>query len=690
MQFSITKIFKIMTFILLFFILIKLDLFAQVTQVKKININEGLADETIHATVVPEFTKNSIDKIFDGNQLTEAVVQNSDSVMITLDFEIPIKISKSSVFFWNSGVWKMEAANSSNDLDTKSSSYQLLVNNDDYSFFTWDSLQFAADEAKLIRLTARNLQNNNIYLGEWVLYSALTLTALKILPEQPRLVVGTYFQLELKVVGDDDKVYPYSLDKPVNWNSDNRSVATIDEFGKISGISLGTTRISASAAALTDTVLASVEKDFESTNAPTLKIKVALVIQDPIIDRANRLKIHQVRHWTDPRILVDQILEVFSQASDGVVQFKIVETHEDQVVFTRLSGELMTIDTLAYYYNSISRLYGRETEGTLQNLAEIQGKVRFDYNAMIDYYDFDTKRNNGVIDEIWVYGPPFGGMYESQLVGPNAFWWNSPPLAHPGLEKLLSVMGWNYERGVAEAIHSFGHRAESAMVEAYGRRWNVFAENPTPWEIFTRIDKDFPGGAHIGNIHFPPNGMSDYDYGNRKFVKTYADNWKRYPILLNQTRTINCQEWGCSQLGYMKWWLNHLPRFTGVTDSVLNNWWHYMVDYEGAIELAAQLTSVENKNSNLDLIPGAYTLDQNHPNPFNPITTIRFSIPVEQKVTIKIYDLLGRQVRVVLDERKTAGLYQIQFDGTGLASGLFFYEMKAGNFNKVRKFLLLK
>ena len=686
LKFHIIKSF----FLLVATLMISLKLNAQVTQTKQLDVAAGLKNGTIQATVTPPFTVDTIEKIFDGNSYTEAGVQNSDTLMITLSFNDPVKITKSKVFFWNSGVWNLEAANTPNDLDTKSGSYQRLVNSDDYAFFVWDSLEFNADEAKLIRLSAKNLQNTSVLLGEWALYSSLTLTALKIMPEQPRLVVGTSFQLELKVLGDDGKVYPYTLDKPVFWSSDNRSVATVDEFGQISGASLGTTQISASAATLTDTVLASVETDFESTNAPTLHVNVALVIQDQIIDRTNRKKIHQVRNWTDPHVLIDQILESFSQASDGVVQFKIVETHDDQVTFTRLSGELMSIDTLEYYYSSISRLYGRETEGTLQNLAEIQGKVRFDYNAMIDYYDFHTKRNNGVIDEIWVYSPPFGGMYESQLVGPGAFWWNSPPLEHPGLEKLLSVMGWNYERGVAEAIHSFGHRAESAMVEAYGRRWDVFANNPTPWEIFTRIEKDIPGGAHIGNIHFPPNGLGDYDYSNRNYVKTYADNWKRYPILLNQTRTVNCEEWGCNQLGYMKWWLNHLPRFTGVTDSVLNNWWHYMVDYDGAVALAAQLTSVETRKSSLDLTPKTYTLEQNYPNPFNPITNIRFSIPVEQKVTINIYDLLGREVGVVLDKWMTAGQHQIKFDGTGLASGLYFYMMKAGSFNKVRKFLLLK
>ena len=111
-------------------------------------------------------------------------------------------------------------------------------------------------------------------------------------------------------------------------------------------------------------------------------------------------------------------------------------------------------------------------------------------------------------------------MYESQLLGPNAFWWNSPPIKDgTALTRLLSVMGLNYERGVDQAFHSFGHRSESAMIQAYQEshrqgRGIPTSPTPSPWDLFTRINKDMPGQAHVGNIHFPPNGTSDYNYGN--------------------------------------------------------------------------------------------------------------------------------------------------------------------------------
>lgn len=669
--------------------LVSFDLKAQVTRIKKLDLNGALNAGTLLATVTPPFTINTIQKIFDGNPYTEAVVQNSDSVTIMLVFDAPVKISKSKVFFWNNGEWSLEAANTEADLDQKSGSYQLWVDHEKYAYFISDSSSFPAGKARCIRLTARNLQGNNIYMGEWDLYTPFILTSLQILPDHPKLLPGTSFQLKVMALDDEGTAYPYNLKQPVMWSSSNRAIVSMGEMGDIHGHSLGTALITAQTTALSGTTTAEVVADYESPRAEPLFVKVALILQDPIIDIAHKRRIHQVRGWSNPRDLIRQISEEFHKASDGVANFQIVETHNDGKIFTRIGGKLMTIDTLAYYFGSISHLYGRDVKGTLQNLAEVQGKVKFDYNAMIDYYNLDTKRNNGKIDEVWVYSFPFSGMYESQLVGPGAFWWNSPPLEHPGLEKLLSVMGWNYERGVAEALHSFGHRVESAMRHIYGR-WDVHNPNPNNWELFTTIDKDKPGKAQVGNIHFPPNGLHDYDYGDKRYVVTYADNWKRYPILLNQKRTVNCQEWGCSQRDYMRWWFNHLPRYKGVTDGILNNWWYYAIDYEGAVGKASQLTNVDEEMGFLNTSPDDYSLEQNYPNPFNLTTQIRFFLKKPRHVALKIYNISGQEVKTLIDKKEPAGQYEVKFDGNRLASGVYFCQLTAGNFRSTHKMILLK
>lgn len=85
-----------------------------------------------------------------------------------------------------------------------------------------------------------------------------------------------------------------------------------------------------------------------------------------------------------------------------------------------------------------------------------------------------------------------------------------------------------------------------------------------------------------------------------------------------------------------------------------------------------------------------FTLVQNYPNPFNPTTNIQYSIPTEGLVTLKVYDLLGREVATLVNESKTAGNYSVNFDASTLASGTYIYQLIAGEFLSTKKMLLIK
>jgi hypothetical protein len=96
-------------------------------------------------------------------------------------------------------------------------------------------------------------------------------------------------------------------------------------------------------------------------------------------------------------------------------------------------------------------------------------------------------------------------------------------------------------------------------------------------------------------------------------------------------------------------------------------------------------------------IPSEYKLFQNFPNPFNPSTTIKYSIPAEtghapslQHVTLKVYDLPGREVTTLVDEERTAGNYEVRIDGSKLSSGLYFYTLRSGDFVQTKKMMLIK
>ena len=90
-------------------------------------------------------------------------------------------------------------------------------------------------------------------------------------------------------------------------------------------------------------------------------------------------------------------------------------------------------------------------------------------------------------------------------------------------------------------------------------------------------------------------------------------------------------------------------------------------------------------------IPTEFKLSQNYPNPFNPTTKIDFSIPVQSKVTLKIYDPVGKEVSTLVNDFRNAGNYTVDFSAnTGLTSGIYFYTMTAGQYIITKKFILLK
>jgi len=89
-------------------------------------------------------------------------------------------------------------------------------------------------------------------------------------------------------------------------------------------------------------------------------------------------------------------------------------------------------------------------------------------------------------------------------------------------------------------------------------------------------------------------------------------------------------------------------------------------------------------------LPEQFSLEQNYPNPFNPSTTINFSIPASGFVTLKVFNVLGSEVATLVNEQKEPGSYQVSFNANNYSAGIYFYNLKAGNFIETRKMILLK
>jgi hypothetical protein len=277
------------------------------------------------------------------------------------------------------------------------------------------------------------------------------------------------------------------------------------------------------------------------------------------------MRLHAAYGWQDPVSLTNQIVSDLQADSHGVVRFNIVDT---QVV------NQFPVFQDGFQYTATSW----ESDWTRRQ----PHQSGFDYKRFIDENNIVARVESGDIDEVWLYADPMASMWESTMAGAGAYWCNSPPVAGVNSSRAFVLMGWNYERGVGEAIHSYGHRVESIMMHIYGS-WPQNQSNN--WGRFTLLDKDAPGLGGVGNIHFPVNGLSDYDYANARYVLSNADDWYNYPYFTGTTKSINYTAWSPTradpQRDYLNWWYAHIPHFGGRgPDGFLNDWWRYIVDID--------------------------------------------------------------------------------------------------------------
>jgi len=353
---------------------------------------------------------------------------------------------------------------------------------------------------------------------------------------------------------------------------------------------------------------------YEERVAEPITIPVAILIEDPVyngrIEEYKGKRITEIPHkawgrrWYDPKVQMQEFERDMEASSNGVVQYEVVKVIEADRLFSYFRDEIDTVyvdvDTLVNYVFQ----YNERNEN---GVAAVDVLAYYDYVGMMQHYGFDKMVDAGEIKEVWVYTHPASGMNESRLIGEGAFWCNSggiTPAQGATNTELCCVMFCNYERTTDLAMHSYAHRVESIMSQVYEQKgghngWNYKDKTQikelTNWEKFSahniEYEKYKEGYAHIGMCHFPPNATEDYDYGNTRKVKTYADTWRNYPNIKEDdsvAREVDKTEWadaGGDQWGYMKWYFGHIPHFKGLCprDGHLNNWWHYIVDYNAAM-----------------------------------------------------------------------------------------------------------
>ena len=297
------------------------------------------------------------------------------------------------------------------------------------------------------------------------------------------------------------------------------------------------------------------------THAPeSVSPRVLVITHNPIIPFEGQRPLHQVLHWNDPYTLAQQYIADVEAASFGYVRYQIVEQIDADEFPVKADGFCYDADSYLFRWRSRTGFHYPDL---------------VNYGRLLDQFGVKARVNSDQIDEVWLFGFPYAGYYESLMVGPDAFWCNAPPLLDNSYQRRVVIMGFNYERGAGEMLENLGHRAEAIMAEVYRHKRG----EANLWARFTRYDKSHPGQAECGTIHFAPNSDRDYDWGNGRYVPSLCDDWLNFPNLQGVSRRVNCEEWGNGNMRYHHlWWLGHLPHVSGKTNGILNNWWAYIVN----------------------------------------------------------------------------------------------------------------
>ncbi len=304
---------------------------------------------------------------------------------------------------------------------------------------------------------------------------------------------------------------------------------------------------------------------FVSGQSVTTQRPRALLINfDPIIESRSNRRLHVVGGWNDPTTLTNGYISDFATYSHGILLYRLTRV---------INADVWPIKEDGFRYTD---------ESYLQCLATWSGwhtPDMSDYKAKARDYDLARKVDSGEIDEVLDHSGPYFGGYETRMVGRGGYWCNSPALMRVACSKIFIHSVFNYERGVGEMLEDFGHRTESILWHVYGS-WE--AQPTHAWNRFTLYDKEIPGEAACGNVHYAPNSQSDYDWGNTTYVWSYCDDWLyNYPNLQGTKKWVNCSEWGNGDIrAHHRWWFNHIPHAAGATTEYgrtrLHNCWEYM------------------------------------------------------------------------------------------------------------------
>ena len=207
-------------------------------------------------------------------------------------------------------------------------------------------------------------------------------------------------------------------------------------------------------------------------------------------------------HWHHSDDLIPKYIAAMRKASKDVLVYQVVEKFLVPEYPLLMDGRQYTDTTFASVLAD-GRSALRDANGSY---------LLADYDRIIQKFDLLQKIEDAQIDEVWMFGGPYFGFYESRMVGKNAFWCNGPAIERDC--RRFVIMGFNYERDVKEMVHDYGHRAENILAKQFGSEAYLR-------KMYTQQSTHAPSNAYeqflveVGTVHRKPGGE---EYGQDEYA----------------------------------------------------------------------------------------------------------------------------------------------------------------------------
>ena len=385
----------------------------------------------------------------------------------------------------------------------------------------------------------------------------------------------------------------------------------------------------------------------------------------------------------------NMLTDVYESRSQGqwMIQWRYTYTYDEgnniltEVYEYWLDGQLSYQWRYTYTYDANNNMLTNLNEYWLQGQWANDSRRTYTYDAHNKISDLYESWSNGQWMSIQRHTYTFDAR-NNQLTDLDEGWTDGQWVisgrsthSYDASNNMLTELDeyWSNDQWVNSLRHTYTYDANNNMLTAVHESWPNFR-----WVYEWRDTHIYDSGSNMLT--------SLYEYwSNDQWVNGF-----RYEYTYNPEGYLNSawhyiwtdSLWMPSDGGRGSSWSTNLVLADGAGNQyAYSGWYHIDLSYK------INITGIASQGGNM---PAVYFLSQNYPNPFNPTTTIMYELPRTMYMSLTVYDVLGREVSVLVNDRREAGVHEVKFDGSSLASGVYFYRIQAGTYVQSRKLSLLR